>query len=242
MTRTTAFKHTAILSIAAAVSIAAVTSVTAQSQNPTFLNPIASDTDARDLKPFQANRPSGQRPQVSMRATQQTVAIGDAIGFEVRSSIDGYGHLYVLSASGRVQLWMENVPISGGRTHQFPHGQLGIKASAPAGREDVVMVVTRARLDGFGGRRTTSTPQRLSMDHDDFKQALDRKLADLNNRDWGATRSVVRVVENRQNSFNQVFSNNSQGSSPWSWMWRSATKSTQRDLNEFMVDDEDDDQ
>src|SRR5438046_2918504 len=83
------------------------------------------------------------------------VEIGAPIGFEVSSGRDGFGHLYVLSASGRVQLWMENVPVEANQSLSYPFDGLTIHASAPKGIDHVMLLVTRDRIDGFNGRRTS---------------------------------------------------------------------------------------
>ncbi len=155
-------------------------------------------TQARDLTPTPGN-PGGKRhrPHVTLQPSASVVPVGAPVSFYVRSSINGYGHLYVMSASGRAQVWMENVPISAGRRLTFPTGSLGIKAAAPAGREDLMLIVTRDRIDGFYGYRTTRTPRVLDYGHKTFKKALTDKFSDLPQSQWGFMRTTVRVVDRR---------------------------------------------
>src|SRR5262249_43004572 len=108
------------------------------------------ETQPRDLKPVPGHGHAiGQRPHVTLRPSTSVVPVGAPITFEISTSASGYGHLYVISASGRAQVWMENVPISAGERLLFPTGGLGIKASAPAGREDLMLICTKERINGF---------------------------------------------------------------------------------------------
>jgi len=152
--------------------------------------------EPRDLTP--APKPGyGQvkRPSVTFRPSSAVVPVGGWINFEVGSSISGFGHIYVLSASGRVQVWVENMPIAAGRRSLFPTGAIGIRAAAPAGREDLLLIVTKNRIDGFLGSGITSMPRVLGHDHQAFKEALTAKFINLPRREWGYARTAVQVVD-----------------------------------------------
>jgi Domain of unknown function (DUF4384) len=185
----------------------------------------------RDLRPVTPDdQGQARRPKVSLIPNAEVVRIGDTISFSVRSSIDGYGHLYVLSASGRVQLWVENSPIEAGRTVMFPSGAMGVRASAPAGRDQIVLVVTKNRMKGFAGRETTLSPQRLDLDHAEFKQALDAKLGSLPKRSWAAEGATVRVVEGRST---RPAAFEAEGNN-WNWRpLRAATSESNDDAFDF---------
>jgi hypothetical protein len=156
----------------------------------------APEADVRDLRPA-PSKPggAGQRPVVTLRPSSPVVPVGAPISFEVGSSVNGFGHIYVLSASGRVQVWMENVPISSGRRLLFPAGAAGIEAVAPAGREELMLIVTRDRIDGFLGYEGTRIPRLIDYDQRAFKRALTEKFVDLPHRQWGYARTSVQVVE-----------------------------------------------
>jgi hypothetical protein len=136
-----------------------------------------------------------KRPDVTLRPSASAVAVGAPISFEVASSINGYGHIYVLSASGRVQVWMENVPIPAGQGLVFPIGSMGIKAAAPAGHEELMLIVTKSRIDGFFGRKAMNAPRVLDYTHHAFRQALAAKFMDRPHQEWGYARTTVQVVE-----------------------------------------------
>jgi len=150
----------------------------------------------RDLKPTPA-RPAVQvrRPEVTLRPSAGAVAIGAPITFEVSSSINGFGHMYVLSASGRVQVWLENAPIAAGQRLLFPTGDMGIRAAAPAGREDLMLIVTKDRINGFFGYEGTNMPRVLDYSPAAFKKKLTEKFIDMPHAQWGYARTSVEVVE-----------------------------------------------
>ncbi len=149
----------------------------------------------RDLRPGPGT-PGHQkaRPHVTLRPSSPVVRIGAPIDFELGSDVDGFAHIYVVSASGRVQVWMENAPITAGQQTVFPtRGQ--ITAAAPAGRDDIVLVVTRERIKGFLGYGPIRTPRDLDYDPSSFKQAVRERFEELPRRDWGHARALVQVVK-----------------------------------------------
>jgi hypothetical protein len=148
---------------------------------------------------------SAKRPLVTLRPSAPVVPVGSPISFEVGSSVNGFGHIYVLSPSGRVQVWVENMPISAGQRLAFPTGRMGIRAAAPAGREELMLIVTRHRIDGFLGYDTASTPRELSYEPHAFKRALTAMFIDRPHREWGYARISVQVVDH------------SASEPPWGW-------------------------
>jgi Domain of unknown function (DUF4384) len=147
----------------------------------------------RDLRPGPNTPGQKARPRVTLKPSSPVVRIGAAINFELGSNVDGFAHVYVVSASGRVQVWMENVQISAGQHTLFPaRGQ--ITATAPAGRDDIVLVVTRERIKGFLGYGAVRTPRDLDYDPVSFKRAVRERFEDLPRRDWSYARTLVQVV------------------------------------------------
>jgi len=156
----------------------------------------------RDLRPT-PDGPRAARPRVTLRPSSPVVRVGAPINFELGSSVDGFAHVYVVSASGRVQVWMENMPIAAGQQNLFPtRGQ--ITAAPPAGSDDIVLVVTRERIKGFLGFGSTRTPRDLNYDPVAFKDAVRQRFEDLPRRDWGYARTLVQVV-NRVGSPGEVW-------------------------------------
>jgi len=149
------------------------------------------DGETRDLRPG-PDRPAG-RPRVTLRPSSPVVRVGMPINFELGSNMNGFAHVYVVSASGRVQVWMENAPIAAGNSVLFPT-RGSITAAPPTGREDILLVVTRDRINGFLRYGSTRAPRDLDYDPVSFKQAVKDKFEDLPRRDWAYARSLVQVV------------------------------------------------
>lgn len=164
-----------------------------------------SQVAGRDLtvRPWRPSQRPGYIPEdyeaataVSLRpGPHAEIEIGAPISFEVSSGRDGFGHLYVLSASGRVQLWMENVPIEAHQSFRYPFDGMTIHATAPKGIDHVILLVTRDRIDGFRGRRTTHTPSGLNHTHAGFKRALEAKFMHMPRTRWTYAQSRVRVLD-----------------------------------------------
>jgi hypothetical protein len=171
-------------------AIACGLAVPVQAESPGLVH--LAQAKERDLRPVASSK---GRPRVMLIPSTKVVPIGGWVNFGIKSSVTGYGHLYVMSASGRAQVWMENVPIIGGRRLVFPIGGIGIKAAAPAGREDLMLIVTRKRINGFFGYDTTRTPSVVDYDHKSFKAALTAKFIDMSKRQWNFARTSVRVVD-----------------------------------------------
>ncbi len=152
--------------------------------------------DMRDLTPAPTKpAAAAKRPEVTLRPSAPVVPVGAPVTFEVSSSVNGFGHIYVLSASGRVQVWLENAPIAAGQQLTFPIGETGIKAAAPAGREELMLIVTMDRIDGFFGYEGTNVPRVLDYSQATFKKKLTSKFMDLPHRQWGYARTSVQVVD-----------------------------------------------
>jgi hypothetical protein len=188
-------------------AIACGFAIQAQAQSTGFIHLVKQDDDddddddrggekKRDLRPEPDYDHKG-RPRVHFAPNAKVVPVGNWINFRISSSVTGYGHIYVMSASGKAQVWMENVPIIGGRRLVFPVGsRLGIQAQPPAGREDLMLIVTRKRIKGFFGYETTRTPSTLEdYDHKSFKAALTAKFIKLPKHQWNFARTSVRVVD-----------------------------------------------
>jgi hypothetical protein len=182
--------------------------------------------DTRDLKPTPIRPDSVQarRPEVTLRPSAGVVAVGAPVTFEVSSSANGFGHIYVLSASGRVQVWLENAPIAAGQRLLFPTGELGIEAAAPTGREDLMLIVTRDRINGFFGYEGTNAPRLVDYSQAAFKKKLTEKFAEMPHAQWGYARTSVEVVERLASSsgWGVGAGSGSGGSAPtnlWAGQW-----------------------
>jgi hypothetical protein len=123
------------------------------------------------------------------------IRIGDPIRFKVVSTHAGFGHVYVMSASGRVQLWAENLRLQAGVPVDLPRRGLAIVAAPPAGDETVLFVATRKRFQGFLGGSTTANPAELQITRDSLLPTLQGKLGVFPREHWGFAQLVIRVTE-----------------------------------------------
>jgi len=125
-----------------------------------------------------------------------TLQIGQPLKFRLMSFGEGYGHLYVFSASGRSQLWMENVRLHAGVPVIYPRPGMLVRAAPPAGDEIVMFVATRSRIAGFlGGGSTSMTPVDLQYTHDGLRNALQSQLNGVPREDWAVAEVTIRVQE-----------------------------------------------
>ena len=122
------------------------------------------------------------------------VRIGDELGFILSASETGYGHLYLLNASGAVLVLAENQPVVGGVQTAFPApgGGFTFRASPPAGVERVLFLVTRQPFQGFGGG--ASAPVQLPMKAVAFVEGLNAATGALPARGWAVTEARIEIV------------------------------------------------
>jgi hypothetical protein len=143
-----------------------------------------------------AQVPLARPVQASLMTVGPSIlSIGDPLGFRMASlACEGYGQLYVLSASGRSQLWLENVRMHTGQPIYFPSPGSIVRATPPAGDETILFVVTRAPIHGFVGG-TSMTPFDLQYTHDGLRAAIQERLAAMPRSDWAVAEVSVRVQE-----------------------------------------------
>jgi hypothetical protein len=155
---------------------------------------VAVAQDDRDLTTAPGRPPRQATFNVSLTpTTAHVLAIGSPIGFSLGATAKGYANLYALSASGKVQLWLENVPIKAGRALSYP-SQGVIRATPPGGDEQILLVVTREPFDGFAHGATRS-PLVLQHSHSEFRQAVAAKMSRLPRGSWASAELVVRVED-----------------------------------------------
>ena len=122
------------------------------------------------------------------------VRIGDEVGFLLSASTTGYGHLYLISASGGVLVLAENLVVNDGGQTEFPAPESGftLRASPPAGHERVLFLMTRQPFKGFGGG--TSGPVQLPLRENDFISDLNAATRLLPDSAWTLAETSVEVV------------------------------------------------
>jgi hypothetical protein len=122
-----------------------------------------------------------------------TISIGHPLRFRLVSLADAYGHLYVFSASGRSQLWLENVHLRAGVPITYPRSGQIVRAAPPAGDEIVMFVATRAPIKGFVGSAVSTTPIDLQFSHEAARSQLQQTLDQIPRDDWAIAEVTIRV-------------------------------------------------
>ena len=122
--------------------------------------------------------------------------LGDEIGFTLTTDTAGYGHLYLLNASGTVVALVENLPVAAGvqATFPLPGGAYKLRASPPAGTERVLFLVTRERFAGFSGGAAASAPVTLGVGAAAFVKNLNAATARLASDGWALAETRLEVL------------------------------------------------
>ena len=124
------------------------------------------------------------------------VRIGDELGFRLSTSRNGYGHVYLLNASGAVLVLAQNLPLTDGVERVFPSLGEGFtfRASLPAGVERVLFLVTRQPFEGFGNSSASGMPVQLAERAHDFIMNLNAATAQLPSQDWALVESRIEII------------------------------------------------
>ena len=126
------------------------------------------------------------------------VTVGSLVSFRVSSSAAGYGHLYLINADGGVTMLAENLPLAAGVQVDYPRPDDGIqiRASAPAGIDRLVLLVTRQPFVGFADNQgsTLTRPVALASTAEDFLEGLNEATGSLPAASWAVAETRVQVV------------------------------------------------
>ena len=122
--------------------------------------------------------------------------LGDEIGFALTTNTTGYGHLYLLNASGTVVALVENAPVAAGVPATFPSpgGAYKLRASPPAGTERVLFLVTRSPFAGFSGGAAASAPVTLGLGAGAFVTSLNAVTAGFAADSWALAETRLEVL------------------------------------------------
>ena len=122
--------------------------------------------------------------------------LGDTIGFVLTTTAAGYGHVYLLNASGTVVALGGNVPVAPDAPVLFPAPDAGfvLRASPPAGTNRVVLLVTAQPVAGLvGAPAPGAAPVTLTVQGDAFIATLNAATARLA-VSWTVAEARVEVV------------------------------------------------
>ena len=122
------------------------------------------------------------------------VQVGDTLGFTVSSSAPGYGHLYLLNASGAVMVLVENLPLAAGGQVAFPAPDAGfaIRANPPAGIERVILLATKQPFVGFAGG--ADGPVQLPLEAAEFLEQVNSATSKLPKTGWASAEAQIETI------------------------------------------------
>ena len=122
--------------------------------------------------------------------------LGDPVSFILTTSTAGYGHLYMLNASGTVVALAENLPVAPDTHTLFPPpgARFAIHARPPVGTDRVLFLVTQQPFPGFGGADVARAPVTLTVQGDAFIANLNAATARLPGNGWALAETRVEVV------------------------------------------------
>lgn len=122
------------------------------------------------------------------------IRLDTSLGFRLSSSTAGYGSLYVIDPSYRVQVLAENLPLAAGSL-EYPSSQgFTLLAAQPVGFNRAILLVTRQPFRGFSTDATLTSPVTLAIDGRNFVRQLNRATATLPRPSWAADEVCLRIV------------------------------------------------
>ena len=124
------------------------------------------------------------------------VRIGDSLGFRLNTSAQGYGHLYLLNATGEVVVLTQNLPLAADSETVYPDPEAGVvlRASPPAGVERLLFLVTLQPFEGFGRVSAPDRPSQLPVKADAFIRDLNMATQQLPRSGWALTEGRLEIV------------------------------------------------
>lgn len=170
-----------------------------------IVSSTAAPAQTRDLT-VEAPAAAGARPRPSrqpvlpvnvslMPVGPSVLPVGSRIRLRIQSNNNGFGHVYVANASGKIVLLAENLPLRADRSLDLPRGGMILRASPPTGDNVVHFLATRSRFPGFAGGATTTTPLDVQASSTGLEAQLATRLSDTPRNHWGMTKVTIRVVD-----------------------------------------------
>lgn len=127
------------------------------------------------------------------------ISLGDELDFQLSSSIPGYGHLYLLNASGNVLVLAENMQLGAVNRANYPgeYSPFTIRANPPLGTERIIFMLTLQPFAGFAqtGGVALINPVKLNMSPEEFISTINQATLAFPTSQWALTETRVRIVQ-----------------------------------------------
>ncbi|MBR0695619.1 hypothetical protein [Bradyrhizobium lablabi] len=116
--------------------------------------------------------------------------VDNQIKIHGKADRNGYGHLYLVSASGKAFVVRENVPIT-------PKKSIEWNVTGPStgsqsfGKDRVIFVTTHSKISGFAGDASIRKQYPLDIDESAFRRALRAKTDRMGKNEWTVAEATV---------------------------------------------------
>ena len=119
--------------------------------------------------------------------------LGESIELTLTTDTTGYGHLYLLNASGQVLALVENLPVAGGVpvTLPPPEASYKLRTTPPPGTGRVLFLVTREPFAGFSGG---AAPASIGLGAKAFMTSLNAATARLVSNGWALAETRLELL------------------------------------------------
>jgi hypothetical protein len=130
--------------------------------------------------------------KVSVQST--SLNVDNQIRIHGKADRNGYGHLYLLSASGKAFVVKENVPVNSKRGVEW--NITGPSTGSNSfGKDRVIFLTTNSRINGFAGEIPVRKQYSLDIDEAAFRRALKVKTSRLAKNEWASAEATVVTVK-----------------------------------------------
>ena len=119
--------------------------------------------------------------------------LGESIELTLTTDTTGYGHLYLLNASGQVLALVENLPVAGGVpvTLPPPEASYKLRTTTTPGTGRVLFLVTREPFAGFSGG---AAPASIGLGAKAFMTSLNAATARLVSNGWALAETRLELL------------------------------------------------
>lgn len=123
-----------------------------------------------------------------------SLTVDNQIEIHGKADRNGYGHLYLVSATGKASVVRENVPIT-----QRKNMDWSVKGpstgSQSFGKDRVIFVTTNAKINGFAGDTSIRKQYSLDIEEAAFRRALRAKTDRMPKGHWSIAEATIVTVK-----------------------------------------------
>jgi hypothetical protein len=123
-----------------------------------------------------------------------SLTVDNQIKIHGKADRNGFGHLYLVSASGKTFVVRENVPIT-------PRKDVAWSIAGPStgsnsfGKDRIIFVTTNSKINGFAGDTSIRKQYSLDINEAAFRRALRAKTDRMGKNQWTLAEATVVTVK-----------------------------------------------